>query len=195
MMLASLLTSDVGSAFLRAIVVAFLAIPIAGWLDQWLSRLTGTRRTCGLVVVLLPVLAPELLVGYGFASFELSLLHRPSWNQCLYLVLLVLKFAPAGLLARTVMPEPEVSAEAEFCAKLMHRQGSILTLTLTPGGWWLSAVSSLLVRLGARCTRPPATRQQVQKLCLKKHWMRSSRGDASPSKAFRSPFIPTSPTS
>jgi hypothetical protein len=106
-------------SLLRAVVVAAIAVPMSARQEAAVRRASGTRRFWLLGALLAPLFAPDLLVGYAYARFDLSLLHRPAWNEVLYLCLVTLKFVPAGLVLRMIAPPPMNSPEALHCQRLL----------------------------------------------------------------------------
>lgn len=106
---------------LRSAMAAALAIPISAWLFSLLQSLTGRSRFWWAVLVFCPLFAPDLIVGYGYRSFELSLLHQPALNHCFYFLVLLLKFAPAAVVVRVCTPPAALSASALHCANLIHQ--------------------------------------------------------------------------
>jgi hypothetical protein len=69
---------------LRSVVAAALAVPMSVWLSRLVQRATGRSRFWWTLFVLCPLVAPDLIVGYSYRSFELSLLHRPTLNHWFY---------------------------------------------------------------------------------------------------------------
>jgi len=103
---------------LRSVAAAALAVPMSGWLSRLVPQSTGPSRFWWMLLVLCPLVAPDLIVGYSYRSFELSLLHRPSWNHCFYFVLVVLKFLPTAAVVRICLPPPLLSKSALYGARL-----------------------------------------------------------------------------
>jgi ABC-type Fe3+ transport system permease subunit len=103
---------------LRSIAAAALAVPLSVWLARLVQHSAGRSRFWWMLLVLCPLVAPDLIVGYGYRSFELSLLHRPSLNHCFYFVLALLKFLPAAAVMRICSPPDPMSKSALHCARL-----------------------------------------------------------------------------
>lgn len=112
------------SSLLRATAAALVAVPVSAWQETVFRRLTASRRWWS-AVAFAPLLAPDLLVGYAYARFDLSLLHRPVWNECFYFALMVLKTAPAGLVLRLLAPPPLLSRESLHCFRLLRPSESV----------------------------------------------------------------------
>lgn len=105
-------------SLLRAVAAALLAIPAARCLAPLLMA-SGRWKIPLAMLALAPLFAPELLVGYGWASFQLTQLHRPGVNHCLYFALILLKVVPAGAIARVCTPPPAVSSLAIHCDRML----------------------------------------------------------------------------
>lgn len=104
---------------LRSVVAAVLAVPMSVLLSRLVQQATGRSRFWWMLFVLCPLVAPDLVIGYGYRSFELSLLHRPELNHCFYFVLVLLKFLPAAAVVRICSPPDPVSNAALHCARLI----------------------------------------------------------------------------
>lgn len=104
----------------RAALVAVLAMPVSVWLSQVIRRSSGHWRFWSLLFVLCPLVAPDLVVGYSYRSFELSLLHRPDWNHLFYVILVLLKYAPAAAVVRIGAPPDPLSEPALHCLRLIN---------------------------------------------------------------------------
>ncbi len=105
-------------SLIRATVAALLAVPFSRSLSRLLTT-SGRWKIPLAILVLSPLLAPELLVGYGWSSFALTQLHHPVINHWLYFGLILLKFLPAGVIARVCSPPPPVSAMASHTDRLL----------------------------------------------------------------------------
>ena len=81
------------------------------------------------ILVLAPLLAPELLVGYGWSSFGLTQLPNRVTNHWIYFGLILLKFLPAGVIARICSPPPPVSAMALHSDRLLGPRRNRLRAT------------------------------------------------------------------
>ena len=104
---------------LRSVAAAALAVPMSVLLSRLVQQATGRSRFWWMLFVLCPLVAPDLVIGYGYRSFELSLLHRPGLNHCFYFVLILLKFLPAAAVVRICSPPDPVSNAALHCARLI----------------------------------------------------------------------------
>lgn len=112
--------AECGWSLFRAVGAALLAVPLSAAMAGFVSRLRGRGRTMAVVLCVAPLFAPELLIGYGYSSFSLSLLTSPVMNHALYFMLVVLKFAPAGLIIQLIAPPNPLSREALHCDQLLR---------------------------------------------------------------------------
>jgi len=132
-----------GAAALRSLLVAVLAIPLSGWLARWIGMRSNQRRGLAVVLALSPLLAPDLLAGYAWSSFPVPGLPSPIGSEWFYLLLIVLKFAPAGVLVRLCAPPAPLSAEALHCLSLFPAappqsgEATFFLAALIKGGYWL----------------------------------------------------------
>ena len=115
---------------LRAVAAAGLAVPMSVCLARFIQQATGRSRLWRMILVFAPLVAPDLVVGYAYRSFDLSLLHRPVLNHCFYFVLALLKFLPAAAVVRLCSPPAPVSASALHCAHLASRRPGAATHAL-----------------------------------------------------------------
>ena len=104
---------------LRSVAAAALAVPMSVLLSRLVQQATGRLRFWWMLFVLCPLVAPDLIIGYGYRSFELSLLHRPVLNHGFYFVLMFVKFLPAAAVVRICSPPALVSKAAMHCARLV----------------------------------------------------------------------------
>ena len=105
---------------LRSVAATTLAVPMSICLSQLVQQATARSRFWWMLFVLCPLVAPDLIIGYGYRSFELSLLHRPVLNHCFYFVLILLKILPAAAVIRICSPPAPVSKAAFHCARLIE---------------------------------------------------------------------------
>lgn len=138
--------SACGAAALRSLLVAVLAIPLSDWLTRWIGQRSNERRGLAVVLVLSPLFAPDLLIGYACSSFLVPGLSSPVGSEWFYLLLIVLKFAPAGVLIRLCAPPAPLSAEARHCLTLSPATPRQTGAATWPGrirfrgGYWLQRV-------------------------------------------------------
>ena len=140
-----------------------------------LQNCSSRRRFWLVVAMLLPVLMPELLVGFVYSEATLRVVRalsdpaasivpptqlrmpatmdRPVNSadvvaEILYGVLLLFRFVPIAALVMWLMPAPRLSAEAVHCRKLL--------LTREPSGWQRLRVRFGLFARGSMMAMLPA---------------------------------------
>lgn len=104
-----------GWTLLRCLAISSVAVPICHLLFQLLPSLSGHRRRWAWCLLLLPFLTPELIVGYAYSNFSLSLIQHAHWNELLYAVLVLVKGVPVGVVMLSFAPPPALTAEAIHC--------------------------------------------------------------------------------
>ncbi len=107
-----------GWTCLRSLAISILAVAICTRFASILSR--GGSRLVWLGF-LSPLLCPEILTGYAYSSFSLSLIQHPVWKELWYSLLVAFRWIPAGTLMALVAPSPSVSREAIHCYRLAKR--------------------------------------------------------------------------
>lgn len=112
------LAAACGWAFFRSLSIALLGLPLCWSLASTLRTLPSPARKAAWVTLLLPFFTPDLVVGYAFSNFSLSLIRHPVWNEVLYAFLILLKVVPVGTLAICIWPPAPISAEALHCHRL-----------------------------------------------------------------------------
>ena len=104
---------------LRSLVVALVALPLCRQLSRGL-RSSQRGRWLAWWLLLLPIVAPKLVTGFGYANFSLSLVPYPIWNELFYGLLLLVSVVPIGTVISHFAPPPPLSREALFCARLVR---------------------------------------------------------------------------
>jgi len=107
-------------AFGRALLIAVLAIAVAGTLSGWLAAQRGRAQTLAWTLLLVPFFTPPLLISYAFSKFALALVVSPWSHEALYLGVLALKLIPVAVIVRALVPTP-LSAEARHAYHSLAR--------------------------------------------------------------------------
>lgn len=113
------LAAACGWSLLRSLSIALLLLPLAVGLTRLLRHSPRRQRRWIWICLLAPFFAPDLLAGYAWSNFALSLVRYPVWNELLYAVLIMMKLAPVAAVAIHFSPPAPVSAEALHCARLV----------------------------------------------------------------------------
>ncbi len=103
-------------SLIRTAAVVALALPAAAPIAR---RLRGERATGWWAATLAPLLVPELLTGYGWSRFALSLAADPWANEALTTALIWGRCVCAAAALLAVAPEPTRTASAVFLRKLL----------------------------------------------------------------------------
>lgn len=103
---------------LRSLLVALCAIPFCFALRRQIAASRGPRRTLLWAFVLAPFFAPDLLVGYAYYNFALSLIHHPFLNELFYALLMFFKILPVGTVIAFFSPPPPISPPALHCRRM-----------------------------------------------------------------------------
>ena len=88
----------------RALVVAVLAVALAGGLAAWLGAQRGRAGKWAWALLLAPLFTPPLLISYAYA--RLAIAAPPAGRELLYLAALTLKLTPIAVLVATLLPSP-----------------------------------------------------------------------------------------
>ena len=108
-----------GWTLLRSLAVVALALPLCSLLADLLAQSRRRGRVALWPALLVPFLTPELLAGYAYSNYSLSLIHHPEWNELLYALLVALRVVPIGAAAVYFAPPPPLSPKAIHCRRLV----------------------------------------------------------------------------
>ncbi len=115
------LTEACAWTLLRSVIVALASIPVCRLLASQLNASPAWERKLAWAALLVPFFSPELIVGYAYRNYSLSLVHYPVWNEILYMLLITLRFIPIGTVVIYFSPPPPISAEGLHCRRLAFR--------------------------------------------------------------------------
>ncbi|MBM81607.1 MAG: hypothetical protein CMJ78_13590 [Planctomycetaceae bacterium] len=121
-----------GWTLLRSFIVAMLAVPVCWKLEAVLDSLPRAGRRTVWFLLAAAFLAPELLIGYAYSNFQLSLVRYPALNESLYGFLVLLKVIPVGVAVARFSPAPPVSSEALHIHRLSGGGASFSSLIRGP---------------------------------------------------------------
>jgi hypothetical protein len=102
----------------RTAVLCLLAWPLCVAIERWVQGVADNRRSFALVVLLVPCLFPELLVGYTYRHVALSSSHLAEW---LCAGLLFIRIVPIGVIALLASPPVVIGAAAVHCRWILLR--------------------------------------------------------------------------
>lgn len=109
------LAASVARSLLLTVAGLSLAHVLAAWIRDAPRNSVARFRT---ILVLLPFLTPNLVVGFAYRGLSLNLLRFPFWNELLYFLIVLFEVAPAAVWLILHRPAPRVSAEAVHVARL-----------------------------------------------------------------------------
>ncbi len=141
-----------GWSVLRTVLAATLAIVIGRFLLNWARRCDSTRwRPVWLAGLVVPLLVPELLVGFTYRLTAQQLTASPWGAELLYFLLLLIRGIAVCVLVLLLLPRSAVTSESLHSWTLLAGGGrrhwrNLLKLQLT-GPWRSSIVAWCLTAL------------------------------------------------
>lgn len=126
-----------GWTLFRSLAITILVLPICFQIHRRLVSSTARVRKTLWIVLLVPFFAPDLVVGYSYRNFALSLVHHAFLNEAFYALLVALKVVAVGVIVLHFAPPPPVSSSALHALRIAGRsRGGVLDgLRLTISGW------------------------------------------------------------
>ncbi len=107
-----------GWTLLRSLAITIVVLPICFGIHRRLGNSTASVRKLLWWVLLVPFFAPDLVVGYSYRNFALSLVHHPFLNELFYALLVTLKVISVGVVVLHFSPSPPVSPSALHTLRL-----------------------------------------------------------------------------
>ncbi len=133
-----------GITSLRSAILVAIAIPLCLWMKTFFQ--TNQRfRSLAWLLLLVPVVAPRMLTGFGYANFSLSLVPYPVWNELLYAVLLLFMIVPVGTVMCYFAPPAPISKDAMHCLTLAESESRFSTALRGPGSQFVAAAGLMFV--------------------------------------------------
>jgi hypothetical protein len=105
-------------AFVRAILIAALAMLASGPMSRWLSAQQGRSRVLAWALLVAPFFTPSLLISYGMVRFAIALIVSTWGHEALYVGVLGLKLFPVAVVIRVLLPPP-LSTEGQYAYHLV----------------------------------------------------------------------------
>lgn len=104
------IAAETGWSALRALVAALFAVAAGTAISGELWRLSARGRRALWLLVLATILAPDLIAGYAFSNFSLSLIRDPLLNEAFLTLLIGLKAAAIAAVMLSFAPPPAMTS-------------------------------------------------------------------------------------
>ena len=130
----------------RSAFVCLAVWPIITCIERWLRSVSDLRRPMIVIIVLLPALFPELLVGYTFRS---AALRTPWFAEVLCTTLLLVRIVPLGVVTLLCSPPALIDSSAIYCRwiSLRHAPHSVREWNLLLSCYWHGPIRRFLPAL------------------------------------------------
>jgi ABC-type Fe3+ transport system permease subunit len=112
-----------GWTALRGAVIAPLAVAAAGAIVAELRRTSPSGRRWLWGLLLASILSPDLVAGYGYRNFSLSLARHPAWNEAFLTLLIGLKATAVAAVMLYFTPDPALAPSGRHLLKLGRVDG------------------------------------------------------------------------
>lgn len=112
------LSAECGVTLVRAACVSAVALALGYPVRALLANAPGRWRSLAWALLLIPYLAPVVIVGYAYSNFSLSLVRHPAANELFYDLLLILRLTPVAALVLYLAPT-YLTREALHCRRLL----------------------------------------------------------------------------
>lgn len=120
-----------GRSALAAVFAAAAGYAVAAEL----RRAQAVFRGILWVLLLGTLLAPDLVAGYGYRNFSLSLARHPAWNEAFLTLLIGLKAAAVASVVVRFSPDPPLTPAGRHAQRLVgHRLGFVDRLRIVLRG-------------------------------------------------------------
>ncbi len=126
-----------GVTVLRSLIISILGVFLSCHLSK-LSDINNPKRSFRLfILVLAPLLVPDLIVGYTWSLISLKLVHYPFLLELVYSGLLLMKVVPVGIICFCFTAPPAISPEADFIRKSVGSSSAQITGVASRGSFFL----------------------------------------------------------
>ncbi|MGC1274805.1 MAG: hypothetical protein WBC44_13950 [Planctomycetaceae bacterium] len=107
-----------GWSALRAVVDALFAVVAGAAIAGELRRSPLGGRRVLWMLILATILAPDLIAGYAFSNFSLSLIRDPAWNEAFLTLLIGLKATAIAAVMLHFSPAPALTPAGSHLLRL-----------------------------------------------------------------------------
>lgn len=111
------LATACGVTVLRSFCISFLGVFLARRLTPLARKGFASRTFLLLILILSPLLVPELLVGYAWSLISVRLVQYPFVIELIYSLLVLMKVVPVGIVCFSMAGGSLISPEADFIRK------------------------------------------------------------------------------
>ena len=111
------LATACGVTALRSFCISFVGVFLARRLTPLARAGFETRSFCLLILILSPLLVPELLVGYAWSLISVRFVQYPMLIELIYSLLVLMKVVPVGIVCFSMAGGSLISPEADFIRK------------------------------------------------------------------------------
>ncbi|QDT88883.1 hypothetical protein [Gimesia algae] len=131
------LTTICGVTVLRCLIISltgvFLCQRLSALLDQSESRFTFFLW----LLILSPLLVPELIVGYAWSLLTTQLIHFPILAEFVYSSLVLLRVVPVGIICYHMTARTQISSESDFIRRSASIAGTGISHISVMWGFFL----------------------------------------------------------
>jgi len=113
-----------GWTALRAFLIAPCAVIAGTVILAEIRRSAPFGRRCLWGLLIASLLSPDLVAGYGYRNFSLSLARHPTWNEAFLTLLIGLKATAVAAVMLYFTPDPALSPSARHLLTLSNRIGT-----------------------------------------------------------------------
>ncbi|WP_417389426.1 hypothetical protein [Gimesia sp.] len=121
------LTTICGVSVLRSLIISLTGVYLCQSLSSLIDR-TESRFSFFLwLLILAPLLVPELIVGYIWSLLTTQLIHYPALAEFVYSMLVLMRVVPVGIICYHMTVRPQISAEADFIRQSASTAGTAIS--------------------------------------------------------------------
>ncbi|QDV16126.1 hypothetical protein Pan153_07470 [Gimesia panareensis] len=131
------LATACGVTVLRSFCISLIGVFLARRLTPLARKGFETRSFLLLILILSPLLVPELLVGYAWSLISVRFVQYPVIIELIYSLLILMKVVPVGVICFSLVGGSLISPEADFIRKTFCAAGSRLGTLKTQANFFL----------------------------------------------------------
>ena len=143
------LATACGVTVLRSFCISILGVILSSRLARMVEAGYSRRSLFLFTLILVPLLMPELIVGYTWRLISLRLVHYPILIELIYSSLVLLKVVPVGIICFCLSPPSAISPEADFIRKSVRSPMAQITKPLSQWNFYLWKIMLRTLPIGA----------------------------------------------